>query len=409
MIRFNCGSCGKALEVDDAYAGSSGACPFCGKSVAVPSAAGSTTMLVTTADLVTGPPPAGSPAEAAPPAAKTSGWAIASLVCGILGCLTLPAIPAIVFGILGIRQVNRSQGAIKGQGLAIAGLVLGCLFTLLLPAVLIPALSAARKTANQMKCGANLRNIGQAIKIYASQNKGHWPTVYAYNNTITGEAWGKAYADESDTLDDRVATAGTKLGAHPPFTCNISSWWILVRSGMASPAVFICPETTMDADTTQEPTQYWSFSKIGNMSYSYQNQLRTAGNTLGQYYGGNTNDNCDGNVIVAADRNPMRGDVKEVPAGSSEKDVSLWNSPNHDFEGQNCLYADGHVEFEKTPACGFGHNNIWTRSTYTPNPDGAANGTWTEDAASYHRTAGSPPSGNWNTGCGNKNDSFLVP
>jgi hypothetical protein len=57
---------------------------------------------------------------------------IAGLVCGISG-LTLigcgigliPAILGVVFGILGIKKVDASGGALKGRGMALAGAICG--------------------------------------------------------------------------------------------------------------------------------------------------------------------------------------------------------------------------------------------------------------------------------------------
>src|SRR5437867_6281485 len=57
--------------------------------------------------------------------AGTSGKAVASLILGILSfCLpVILGIPAIILAILGLRDINRSQGRLKGQGLAIAGII----------------------------------------------------------------------------------------------------------------------------------------------------------------------------------------------------------------------------------------------------------------------------------------------
>lgn len=44
--------------------------------------------------------------------------------------------------------------------------------------VLLPALNKARQSANNLKCMANLRSIGQALNIYAAQNKGVLPMGY---------------------------------------------------------------------------------------------------------------------------------------------------------------------------------------------------------------------------------------
>lgn len=66
---------------------------------------------------------------------RTSGFAIASLVLGILGCTPVwigfvLCVLAIVFGGIGISKTG--PGGAGGRGLAIAGLILGCLF--LIPA-----------------------------------------------------------------------------------------------------------------------------------------------------------------------------------------------------------------------------------------------------------------------------------
>ncbi|MCX5671055.1 MAG: SUMF1/EgtB/PvdO family nonheme iron enzyme [Planctomycetota bacterium] len=78
---------------------------------------------MTTAPVVpTGPSPG---AAGAPGVAKTSGLAIASLVAGILGLCTagLGGIAGLVLGIIALRKIRRSGGALRGRGLAIAGLI----------------------------------------------------------------------------------------------------------------------------------------------------------------------------------------------------------------------------------------------------------------------------------------------
>jgi hypothetical protein len=82
------------------------------------------------------PPPPPPPQYGAPgpygagQPAKNSGMAITSLVLGIIGifpCCTIGifSILAIVFGVLGRKNIDASNGAQKGRGLAQAGLILG--------------------------------------------------------------------------------------------------------------------------------------------------------------------------------------------------------------------------------------------------------------------------------------------
>lgn len=102
--------------------------------------------------------------------------AIASLVCGLLLCIPLCSLLAIIFGIIGIKKTG--PGKRRGQGMAIAGLVLGCVGMLVVPlniAILLPALNRARETANRVKCASNERQIGMAILLYGNDNHGQYP------------------------------------------------------------------------------------------------------------------------------------------------------------------------------------------------------------------------------------------
>src|SRR5215213_8253646 len=49
------------------------------------------------------------------------------------------------------------------------------LFILLLVIVLLPPLNRAREQSNRVKCASNMRQIGQAMFIYASVNGGQFP------------------------------------------------------------------------------------------------------------------------------------------------------------------------------------------------------------------------------------------
>jgi Domain of unknown function (DUF4190) len=61
----------------------------------------------------------------AAPKTGTNGLAIASLVCGIVGCFTITAIVAIVLGFVARNQIEKSGGTQQGSGMALAGIILG--------------------------------------------------------------------------------------------------------------------------------------------------------------------------------------------------------------------------------------------------------------------------------------------
>jgi hypothetical protein len=129
------------------------------------------------------PPPTGigAPVVAAPSGpARMSGLAIASLVCGLLGFLFVPAVAGLVLGIIALSKIAQSKGQLQGRGLAIAGICLAGLMILLsmaaIPAaLLLPALARAKAKAQQINCVANLKQVGLATRIYSNDHKGVFP------------------------------------------------------------------------------------------------------------------------------------------------------------------------------------------------------------------------------------------
>lgn len=120
------------------------------------------------------PPESGSPhlqrAQQVQP--RTSGFAIASLVLGLLcgGGLLLP----LAFGIIALVQIGNNQGALRGRGMAIAGLVLSIFFpivTMIMAAIYFPVFSQAREKARETSCMSNQKQITQAALMYAVENE----------------------------------------------------------------------------------------------------------------------------------------------------------------------------------------------------------------------------------------------
>ena len=60
---------------------------------------------------------------------QTSGLAIASFICGLVGPLTcgIASILALVFGVRACTKIRQSRGGLAGRGFAIAGVILGIL------------------------------------------------------------------------------------------------------------------------------------------------------------------------------------------------------------------------------------------------------------------------------------------
>jgi hypothetical protein len=207
MIRFTC-ACGRALQAREEHAGKRVSCPACGKVQAVPSdGEGVRPAEPPELEIEDDPPRRDAPARKAVqserPAgrdededederdeeprrgerrgrsgepAERSGKATASLILGLLSfpCVfnVLTGIPAIIVGILALRDISASRGRTGGQGLAITGLVTGSLGLLVwapllvVAALLFPALSRVRQAAGRAQSQNNLKQVALGMHDY---------------------------------------------------------------------------------------------------------------------------------------------------------------------------------------------------------------------------------------------------
>jgi prepilin-type N-terminal cleavage/methylation domain-containing protein/prepilin-type processing-associated H-X9-DG protein len=76
----------------------------------------------------------------------------------------------------------------------------------LLIGILLPALNAARQQANEIKCQANLRQIGMAIQIYASRNKDSapWGTAPGVTGYLPNGSRGGTYTERIPEALSRI-------------------------------------------------------------------------------------------------------------------------------------------------------------------------------------------------------------
>jgi general secretion pathway protein G len=116
-----------------------------------------------------------------PAVSKMSGMAIASLVCGFLGFVTvgIGGIFAIVLGRRALVEIKESGGETNGRGLAIAGLVMGYFIVVFLVGSSIAAVYSVKQTARRAKLQqvkADLRSLEIGLSMY-KHAAGHYPST----------------------------------------------------------------------------------------------------------------------------------------------------------------------------------------------------------------------------------------
>lgn len=187
----------------------------------------------------------------------------------------------------------------------------------ILAGILLPVLGKAKESARQVQCASNLKQIGLAINMYASDNGGNFPTG--------GDGSLGTTADVTTTAAQERFSLG-----------KLFDQYVTDRK------VFKCPSDSSVLDTagngvmtltpyTTSPTSLTA----STCSYGYDDNHSAANDT---------------GTAIASDR-----------LGTDTASTELSN--NHNHKGQNVLYIDGHVEWKGTGTAGYyngtSFDDIW--------------------------------------------------
>ena len=222
-------------------------------------------------------------------------------------------------------------------------------------AILLPAAEKVRHQAYIDKCASNLRQIGLAIQMYEQDNHGNFPRTLASTDYITNPltaGTGTTAADSFQTGPGSVQTNDLTAGL-----------FMLMRVEKLPPSTLICPyndDTEFVADLPSLTGRSNFTDQKKNLAYSFANPFPNQAAELAGY---RLSNKLSADFALGADRNPGnngKNDDVNAPALNSPTSVMVkGNSSNHEKDGQNVLYGDGHVAWQKTPFAGVKQDNIY--------------------------------------------------
>ncbi|MHC4495757.1 MAG: type II secretion system protein [Planctomycetota bacterium] len=246
------------------------------------------------------------------------------------------------------------------KGFTLVELLVVIAIIALLMGILMPALARVRQIAFRMVCGTNLSGIGKAMLIYANDYEDELPRSGGRNSTWAGiiPNW---------LAPNRFGAYGVSAAGEGGTGSISSCFYLLVKYAEVTPKSFICKgdsgtnefKPADDGAGDRDLIDLWDFGTVPSEHCSYSYHM-----PFGLY---SLTTSSEPGMAVAADRNPFltspMAEPKDIslfiPEGGREA-VKIGNANQHQEDGQNVLFLDSHVGFEKNPYCGINDDNIYT-------------------------------------------------
>jgi len=286
----------------------------------------------------------------------------------------------------------------KRKGFTLVELLVVIAIIALLMGILMPALAQVRRLAQRIMCGTNLSAIGKAMNVYSNDNEEEFP-----RSGGRASIWDKTTQGGKILKWDAVASASKSaemlaFGDPPNKEATIAScFYLLIKYTDATPKVFVCrgdidTATFKLSDATSPVTpltdlvdahDFGSKDSTGKVpgaycSYSYHLPFNHSNPGAGNTTCNAISSSSSSASPLCADRNPFLDKnaltvyittsglrVKTDEEDPAWKSAAFYdadgvrNSAAHQREGQNVLYVDAHVDFEKVTNCGIENDNIY--------------------------------------------------
>jgi len=198
----------------------------------------------------------------------------------------------------------------------------------LLATIMVPAMYHAEELARRTKCLKNVQGIAQACGAYMNTSNLHR---------------GSNKGNPMPTRDP----APTSANWHNATAGNPSALWMLVAYKFVGRESFLCPSAEVYRDFREPAANDTSFDS-DTLSYSYLSQVSFTDGNTGVANITVTSSFSTGlkapQLAIIADANPRC----RVGTAGLESAYTGANSLNHNMEGQNVAFFDGHAEWFST-------------------------------------------------------------
>jgi prepilin-type processing-associated H-X9-DG protein len=264
-------------------------------------------------------------------------------------------------------MVRRRNGAFTQVDLLVAVIVV-----LLLAGFAVSAVRALTEADLRKQCAANLRQIGQAVLLYANENKNAFPrTTFDGRKDPPVPTWGTPYEGNKNLavpvqrVDPFAAVDGPDADYRPKGNDVTAALFLLMRTQEITSVSFVCPATGQaffkfgGGNGNALNFTNWPGTEAirESLSYSFANPY---GSKAAMAKGFKFANALSPAFAIAADMNPGGEGLTRLTAASPAAELRKGNSPNHRADGQNVLYADGHVDYAQSPFVGSQRDNVYT-------------------------------------------------